>query len=216
MTQLTVEQRFTAASAQLPLVAILRGITLGESVEIGRRLYEAGFRLIEVPLNSPEPFKSIAAIRQSLPDDALVGAGTVLTVDQVRELKDSGGDLTVMPHADTAVIRAAKVAGMVCTPGVVTPTEAFAALAAGADALKIFPAEMVTPAILKAIRVVLPKGTRLLPVGGITPDNMQPYLEAGATGFGLGSALYKPGMTVDDVAAVARQFVAAWEGLRRS
>lgn len=216
MTPLTVEQRFAAASAQLPLVAILRGITLGESVGIGRRLYETGFRLIEVPLNSPEPFKSIAAIRQSLPDDALVGAGTVLTVDQVRELKDSGGDLTVMPHADTAVIRAAKAAGMACTPGVVTPTEAFAALAAGADALKIFPAEMVTPAILKAIRVVLPKGTRLLPVGGITPDNMQPYLEAGATGFGLGSALYKPGMTVDDVAAVARQFVAAWEGLRRS
>ena len=216
MTPLTVEQRFAAASAQLPLVAILRGITPGESVAIGRRLYEAGFRMIEVPLNSPEPFKSIAAIRQSLPDDALVGAGTVLTVDQVRELKDSGGDLTVMPHADTAVIRAAKAAGMVCTPGVVTPTEAFAALAAGADALKIFPAEMVTPAILKAIRVVLPKGTRLLPVGGITPDNMQPYLEAGATGFGLGSALYKPGMAVDDVAAVARQFVAAWEGLRRS
>ena len=216
MTPLTVEQRFTAAIAQLPLVAILRGITPGESVAIGRRLYEAGFRLIEVPLNSPEPFKSIAAIRQSLPDDALVGAGTVLTVDQVRELKDSGGDLTVMPHADTAVIRAAKAAGMACTPGVVTPTEAFAALAAGADALKIFPAEMVTPAILKAIRVVLPKGTRLLPVGGVTPDNMQPYLEAGATGFGLGSALYKPGMTVDDVTAVARQFVAAWEGLRRS
>ena len=216
MPPLTVEQRFAAASAQLPLVAILRGITPGESVGIGRRLYETGFRLIEVPLNSPEPFKSIAAIRQSLPDDALVGAGTVLTVDQVRELKDSGGDLTVMPHADTAVIRAAKAAGMACTPGVVTPTEAFAALAAGADALKIFPAEMVTPAILKAIRVVLPKGTRLLPVGGITPDNMQPYLEAGATGFGLGSALYKPGMTVDDVAAVARQFVAAWEGLRRS
>ena len=216
MSQLTVEQRFAAANALLPLVAILRGITPDESVEIGRQLYEAGFRLIEVPLNSPEPFKSIAAIRQSLSDDALVGAGTVLTVDQVRELKDSGGDLTVMPHADTAVIRAAKAAGMACTPGVVTPTEAFAALAAGADALKIFPAEMVTPAILKAIRVVLPKGTRLLPVGGITPDNMQPYLEAGATGFGLGSALYKPGMTVDDVAAVARQFVAAWEGLRRS
>ncbi len=213
MSQLSVEQRFTAANAQLPLVAILRGITPDESVEIGRRLYEAGFRLIEVPLNSPEPFKSIAAIRQSLPDDVLVGAGTVLNVDQVRELKDSGGDLTVMPHADTAVIRVAKAAGMACTPGVATPTEAFAALAAGADALKIFPAELVTPAILKAIRVVLPKGTRLLPVGGITPDNMQPYVDAGATGFGLGSALYKPGMTADDVAAVARRFVVAWESL---
>ena len=199
-----------------PIIAILRGITPPEAVPVAAALIEAGVTVIEVPLNSPEPFKSITAIRQSLPDDALVGAGTVLTVDQVRELKDSGGDLTVMPHADTAVIRAAKAAGMACTPGVVTPTEAFAALAAGADALKIFPAEMVTPAILKAIRVVLPKGTRLLPVGGITPDNMQPYVDAGATGFGLGSALYKPGMTVDDVAAVARQFVAAWEGLRRS
>ena len=213
MPQLSVEQRFVAASAQLPLVAILRGITPDESVEIGRRLYETGFRLIEVPLNSPDPFKSIAAIRKHLAEDALVGAGTVLTVDQVRALKDSGGDLAVMPHADTAVIRAAKAAGMACTPGVVTPTEAFAALAAGADALKIFPAELVTPVILKAIRVVLPKGTRLLPVGGITPDNMQPYVDAGATGFGLGSALYKPGMTADEVAAIAGRFVAAWESL---
>ncbi len=213
MTQFTVEQRFAAANAQLPLVAILRGVTPDESVEIGRRLYDAGFRLIEVPLNSPDPFKSIAAIRRVLPQDALVGAGTVLTVDQVRELKDSGGELAVMPHADTAVIRAAKAAGMACTPGVATPTEAFAALAAGADALKIFPAELVTPAILKAIRVVLPKGTRLLPVGGITPDNMQPYVDAGATGFGLGSALYKPGMTADEVAAIARRFVASWKAL---
>ncbi len=213
MSQLAVEQRFAAANAQLPLVAILRGIAPNESVEIGLRLYEAGFRLIEVPLNSPEPFKSIAVIRQSLPDDALVGAGTVLTVDQVRDLKDSGGELAVMPHADTAVIRAAKAAGMACTPGVVTPTEAFAALAAGADALKIFPAELVTPSILKAIRVVLPKGTRLLPVGGITPDNMQPYVDAGATGFGLGSALYKPGMAAEQVAAIAVRFVAGWRAL---
>jgi len=119
-----------------------------------------------------------------------------------------------MPHADTVVIRAAKAAGMVCTPGVVTPTEAFAAQAAGADALKIFPAELVTPAILKAIRVVLPKGTRLLPVGGITPDNMQPYVDAGATGFGLGSALYKPGMTTGETAIAAREFVAAWKSAK--
>ena len=208
----TVE-RFEAAMRALRLVAILRGVKPAEAPAIGEALFEAGFRLIEVPLNSPEPFKSIAAIRQSLPEDALVGAGTVLTVDQVRELKHSGGDLTVMPHADTAVIRAAKAAGMACTPGVVTPTEVFAALAAGADALKVFPAELVTPAILKAIRVVLPKGTRLLPVGGITPDNMQPYVDAGASGFGLGSALYKPGMTADEVATIAGRFVAAWESL---
>lgn len=166
-----------------------------------------------MPLNSPDPFTSIAAIRRVLPEDALVGAGTVLTIGQVAQLKDCGGELAVMPHADTAVIRAAKEAGLVCAPGVVTPTEAFAALAAGADALKIFPAELVTPAILKAIRVVLPKGTRLLPVGGITPDNMQPYVDAGATGFGLGSALYKPGMTADEVAGIARRFVASWKML---
>ncbi len=213
MSNPSLAERFAAATTTLPLVAILRGLKPDEAEGIALKLYQAGFRLIEVPLNSPEPFTSIAAIRRVLPDDALVGAGTVLTIEQVRQLKECGGELAVMPHADTAVIRAAKEAGLVCTPGIVTPTEAFAALAAGADALKIFPAELVTPAILKAIRVVLPKGTRMLPVGGITPDNMQPYLDAGATGFGLGSALYKPGMTADDVAAVARRFVAAWEGL---
>lgn len=213
MSDNSLAERFAAANARLPLVAILRGITPEEAETIGLKLYEAGFRLIEVPLNSPEPFTSIATIRRALPADALVGAGTVLTIEQVGQLKDCGGELTVMPHADTAVIRAAKAAGLVCAPGIVTPTEAFAALAAGADALKVFPAELVTPAILKAIRVVLPKGTRLLPVGGITPDNMQPYVDAGATGFGLGSALYKPGMGAEEVAAVARKFVAAWAAL---
>lgn len=213
MSNDSIAQRFIAANTKLPLVAILRGIKPEEADAIGLKLYEAGFRLIEVPLNSPEPFTSIATIRRALPADALVGAGTVLSVEQVGQLKDCGGELVVMPHADTAVIRAAKAAGLACAPGVVTPTEAFAALAAGADALKIFPAELVTPSILKAVRVVLPKGTRLLPVGGITPDNMRPYIDAGATGFGLGSALYKPGMSADEVAGVARKFVAAWESL---
>ena len=215
MSNNSIEARFVAANAQLPLVAILRGLKPEEAEALGFTLYEAGFRLIEVPLNSPDPFTSIATLRRALPADALVGAGTVLTIEQVWKLKDCGGELTVMPHADTAVIRAAKEAGLICTPGVATPTEAFAALAAGADALKIFPAELVTPAILKAIRVVLPKGTRLLPVGGITPDNMQPYVDAGATGFGLGSALYKPGMTAAEVAVMARKFVAGWGGLKR-
>lgn len=210
----TLAARFAAANAALPLVAILRGITPPEAGSIAHVLYEAGFRLIEVPLNSPDPFESIAIMRRTLPDDALVGAGTVLSVEQVRSLKASGGELVVMPHADTAVIRAAKEYGLICTPGVVTPTEAFAALAAGADALKIFPAELVTPPILKAIRVVLPKGSLLLPVGGITPSNMQPYLDAGATGFGLGSALYKPGMAVSEVAAVAQQFVSNWRQIK--
>ena len=209
MSDTILNERFAAANAALPLVAILRGIRPDEAEGIGRDLYAAGFRLIEVPLNSPDPFASIAAIRRALPADALVGAGTVLSIEQVWQLKDCGGELVVMPHADTAVIRAAKEAGLICTPGVVTPTEAFAALAAGADALKIFPAELVTPAILKAIRVVLPQGTRLLPVGGITPDNMQPYVDAGATGFGLGSALYKPGMTAEVVAEATRRFVAS-------
>ena len=213
MSNHSLAERFDAANTALPLVAILRGLKPEEAEDIALKLYEAGFRLIEVPLNSPDPFTSIASIRRVLPDDALVGAGTVLTIGQVEQLKDCGGELAVMPHADTAVIRAAKEAGLVCAPGIVTPTEAFAALAAGADALKIFPAELVTPAILKAIRVVLPKGTRLLPVGGITPDNMQPYVDAGATGFGLGSALYKPGMTADEVACMAKRFVVAWERL---
>ena len=210
MTDSALDHRFAAANARLPLVAILRGITPPEAEAMALALYAAGFRLIEVPLNSPDPFASIATMRRSLPDDALVGAGTVLSAAQVETLKDCGGELVVMPHSDLAVIRAAKAAGLICAPGVATPTEAFAALAAGADALKLFPAELVTPPVLKAIRTVLPKGTTLLPVGGITPDNMQPYVDAGASGFGLGSALYKPGMPVEDVAAIAGKFVSSW------
>ena len=215
MSDNTLTERFASANAALPLVAILRGVLPEEAAGIGAALYAEGFRLIEVPLNSPEPFVSIAAIRRAVPADALVGAGTVLSIDYVRQVKDCGGELIVMPHADVAVIRAAKDAGLICTPGVVTPTEAFAALAAGADALKLFPAELVTPTVLKALRVVLPKRTRLLPVGGIAPDNMQPYVDAGATGFGLGSALYKPGMSAEDVARTARRFVEGWARLRR-
>ncbi|WP_263772977.1 2-dehydro-3-deoxy-6-phosphogalactonate aldolase [Propionivibrio soli] len=202
--------RFSAALRQLPLVAILRGIKPSEAQGVGRVLYEKGFRLIEVPLNSPDPFDSIAAIRRSLPDDALVGAGTVLSVDNVTALRQCGGEVVVMPHSDGGVIRAAKDAGLLCVPGVVTPTEAFSALAAGADALKLFPAELVSPQILNAIRVVLPATTRLLPVGGIAPNNMKPFVDAGAAGFGLGSALYSPGMNIDEVARRAGDFVSAW------
>ena len=211
MPENSLVTRFAAAISTLPLVAILRGITPPEAESIAQGLYEAGFRLIEVPLNSPNPFDSIAIMRRVLPDDVLVGAGTVLSIEQVRSLKASGGELVVMPHSDIAIIQAAKEAGLICIPGVATPTEAFAALAAGADALKIFPAELVTPPILKAIRVVLPKRTLLLPVGGITPDNMKPYIDAGATGFGLGSALYKPGMSASEVAATAKKFVIGWQ-----
>lgn len=212
MTEPNRASRLESALAALPLVAILRGLTPPEAGGIGRTLFDAGFRLIEVPLNSPDPFDSIAAIRRRLPPDALVGAGTVTEVEQVRRLGALGADLVVMPHADTAIIRAAKDEGMACLPGVATPTEAFAALKAGADALKLFPAELVTPPIVKAMRAVLPRGTRLMPVGGIAPDTMDPYLAAGAAGFGLGSALYAPGMAPDEVARRAARFVAAWKG----
>jgi 2-dehydro-3-deoxyphosphogalactonate aldolase len=210
----TLTDRFEAALSALPLIAILRGIKPDEAVEVGLRIADTGFRLIEIPLNSPDPFASIAAMRRALPDEVLVGAGTVLAADQIEALAACGADLAVMPHADPALIRTAKAAGLLCVPGIATPTEAFAALAAGADALKIFPAELVTPAILKAIRVVLPKQCRLLPVGGIAPDTMRPFVEAGAAGFGLGSALYKPGMTAEETAANARKFVAAFQSLR--
>ena len=211
MSDIPITERFTAANTALPLVAILRGIRPDEAEAAAHCLYDAGFRLIEVPLNSPDPFTSIAAMRRVLPMDALVGAGTVLSAAQMQQLKNCGGELAVMPHADTALIRQAKQLGMLCVPGVVTPTEAFAALDAGADALKLFPAELITPPILKAIRVVLPKGMRLLPVGGITPDNMKPYRDAGAAGFGLGSALYSPGISTADLAERAGAFVAAWK-----
>lgn len=208
--------RMDAAMAALPLVAILRGLKPEECEGIAQALYDAGFRLIEVPLNSPEPFESIRRIRKLLPAEALVGAGTVLRVEDVGTLKEIGAELVVMPHADTAVISAAAQAGMLCVPGVSTPTEAFAALAAGAAALKIFPAELVGPPVVKAMLAVLPKGTRLLPVGGISPTTMGPFLAAGVAGFGLGSALFKPGMSVADVAANAADFVQAWRAPRKA
>lgn len=212
MTDPTLSHRFDTAFAALPLVAILRGLPPADAEQAAAVLYEAGFRLIEVPLNSPEPFDSIATIRRTLPADALVGAGTVLAAAQVDRLAAIGADLVVMPHADTAVIRAAKAHAMVCIPGVATATEAFAALAAGADALKLFPAEQIAPPIVKALRAVIPRDVRLLPVGGIGPDSLAPYRAAGAAGFGLGSALYSPGMPAAELAARARQFVRAWAG----
>jgi 2-dehydro-3-deoxyphosphogalactonate aldolase len=203
--------RLEAAMARLPLVAILRGLTPAEAVPAAEVLYAAGFRLVEVPLNSPDPFASIAAIRAALPGDALVGAGTVLRAEDVAELRRIGAELVVMPHADTAVIGAAAAAGLLAIPGIATPTEAFAALAAGAVALKIFPAEMVGPPVVKAMLAVLPRGTRLLPVGGISPSTMGPFRAVGVAGFGLGSALYRPGLPLEDLAANAAAFVAAWQ-----
>jgi 2-dehydro-3-deoxyphosphogalactonate aldolase len=200
----------------LPLVAILRGLVPEESVAIGRALVDAGFRMLEVPLNSPRPFDSIRRLVQSLGDDCLIGAGTVMTPQQVDEVAAAGGRLIVMPHADTAVIRAAKAAGLVCVPGVATPTEAFAAIAAGADGLKLFPAEQASPKVLKAWRAVLPPALPVLPVGGIAPDNMAPWIAAGAQGFGIGSALFAPGVDAAEIARRAQAFAQAWTAISHS
>ncbi|PTT88435.1 2-dehydro-3-deoxy-6-phosphogalactonate aldolase [Pelomonas sp. HMWF004] len=202
-----------AALKQLPLVAILRGVKPEEVEAIADALYAEGFRVIEVPLNSPNALDSIARVARRMPADAVVGAGTVLSVQAVADVQAAGGKVIVMPHADVAVIREAKARGLFCVPGAATPTEAFAAVNAGADAVKLFPAELITPTIVKAMRAVLPKDLRLLPVGGITPDNMAPYVTAGATGFGLGSALYAPGLSAADVGQRARAFVQAWRAL---
>ena len=188
----------TAWLARCPLLAILRGIRPAEAAQIGETLVAAGIAIIEVPLNSPEPFASIRILADRLPD-TLVGAGTVRSGDDVARVHGAGGRLIVTPHADTAVTRAAKSHGMIACPGFLTPTEAFALLDAGADGLKLFPAEAASPAVLRALRAVLPR-VPVLPVGGIDHTNMGPWLDAGADGFGLGSALFRPG---DDAAMVA-------------
>jgi 2-dehydro-3-deoxyphosphogalactonate aldolase len=198
---------------RLPLVAILRGVKPDEVLPIGAALIEAGFSIIEVPLNSPDPIESIRRLASEFASTTLIGAGTVTEVGKVAEIAAAGGRLIVMPHSDPAVVRAAKAAGLVCTPGVATPTEGYAALHNGADALKMFPAEAMPPAVLKAWLSIFPKGTALIPVGGITPDTMAPYVMAGAAGFGLGSALYKPGSTAAEVGARAHAFAAAWRAL---
>ena len=200
---------FDAAFARCPLVAILRGVRPDEVEAIGDVLVDAGFTLLEVPMNSPDPLDSVARIARRFGDRAVIGAGTVLRPEDVAAVQAAGGTMIISPNANTAGIAAPATAGLVSLPGTATPTEAFAALAAGATALKLFPAEGSSPAILKAMLAVLPRGTRLLPVGGVTPELMAPWRLAGAAGFGLGSALYKPGMTASAVAACARDFITA-------
>ncbi|MCJ2051447.1 2-dehydro-3-deoxy-6-phosphogalactonate aldolase [Methylobacterium sp. J-070] len=210
---MTLLDRFDAAFSACPLVAILRGLTPEEAPEVGEALVAAGFTLIEVPLNSPEPLRSIAVLADRLAGRALIGAGTVLTAAQVEAVAAAGGTLVVSPNTDAAVIRATVAAGLVSLPGYQTPTEAFAALAAGATALKLFPADVASPAALKAHRAVLPTGTRVLAVGGVAPDGVAAWRQAGADGFGLGSNLYRPGKSVAEIGRDATAFVAA---LRRS
>ncbi len=199
----------------LPLIAILRGLRPDEALPVGHALTATGWSLIEVPLNSPQPLQSIEAMAAALPQ-ALVGAGTVLTAADVRNVHAAGGQLVVSPNFNAEVVREALRLDMLCLPGVMTASEAFAALDAGAHGLKLFPAEMITPAVVKALSAVLPEGTRLMPVGGITPANMAAYRSAGACGFGIGSALYKPGMQAASVADNAMQFIAAYAGTMRA
>ena len=198
------------AMAQLPLIAILRGLTPAEAPAIGEALVSSGFAIIEVPLNSPEPLHSITALTQQFPQ-TLIGAGTVLNAQQVKDVHAAGGRLVVAPNFNPAVVAQALALKMVVLPGVATPTEAFAALDAGAHGLKLFPAEMISPVTVKALRAVLPKSAALMPVGGITPDNMSAYRTAGASGFGLGSALYAPGRSAAQVQEMAQAFVRAWQ-----
>jgi 2-dehydro-3-deoxyphosphogalactonate aldolase len=207
--------KFSEALRQLPLVAILRGLTPAEAPEVGDAIVDAGFCLLEVPLNSPQPLESIALLRRCFPA-ALVGAGTVLDARQVREVHAAGGELIVAPNFNAEVIGEGRRLGLVTLPGVMTPTEAFGALAAGASGLKLFPAELATPAVVKALLAVLPPGTPLMPVGSITPHNMADWRAAGAAGFGIGSALYKPGKNAAAVREAALEFVAAFRGGMRT
>ena len=200
---------FRSYFSACPLVAIIRGVQPSEAEEIGAALFEAGIRIIEVPLNSPEPLASIRRLADAFGDRALIGAGTVLAAEDVARVADAGGRIIVSPSVNLAVIEASVRAGLVSAPGYFTPTEAFTALGAGAHALKLFPAEAAPPAVVKAQRAVLPRATPLIVVGGVTPDKMAGYLAAGADGFGLGGGVYKPGQSAEQVAAQARAYVAA-------
>ena len=205
---------WTAALHDLPLIAIVRGIEPTDAVSVATALYESGFRLIEVPLNSPQPLDSIAQMRSALDGRALIGAGTVLDRDAVVQASSAGAQFIISPNTDAAVIQATKDLALISLPAFATPTEAFVALGAGADGLKLFPAEASSPQALRAMRAVLPPQTAIFPVGGIDPAGMQRYVEAGASGFGIGSALYKPGASIESIRTAAASFVNAWRALR--
>ncbi|MDE0851474.1 2-dehydro-3-deoxy-6-phosphogalactonate aldolase [Yoonia sp.] len=200
--------------SHLPLIAILRGVTTSEAAAMAEALVDAGITQIEVPLNSPTPFDSITAMKTAVGDTAIIGAGTVLSTGDVGRVRDAGGELIVSPNCDQRVIMATKAAGMASWPGVMTPTECFAALKAGADGLKIFPASLLGPDGIKAIRAVLPAGTQVYAVGGAGADNFRLWMDATVDGFGIGSALFKPGFTVADVAERAKGMVAAYEAAK--
>jgi 2-dehydro-3-deoxyphosphogalactonate aldolase len=208
---MTSSNELLARARKTPLVAILRGLEPANAEAVGQALVDSGFRTLEVPLNRPGALECIATLARTLPADAMVGGGTMLAVADVEAVHAAGGRLMVSPNCDVAVIRRAVALGMLCAPGVATPTEAFAALQAGAHALKLFPAEMVGHGGIKALKSVLPAGTDLWPVGGITPDSMAAWRKAGATGFGIGSQLFSPGTSAADVLLRGRAYVQAWQ-----
>jgi 2-dehydro-3-deoxyphosphogalactonate aldolase len=205
---------FEDAARDCGIIAILRGVKLDEVAAVGDALFEAGIRIVEVPLNSPEPFRSIAALAARFHGRMIAGAGTVLDVNSVDRVKSAGGQISVSPDCNPPVIARASERGLVPLPGVFTPTEAFAAVRAGARHLKLFPAEAASPRTVKAWKAVLPREVKLYAVGGVTPANMKDWAEAGCAGFGIGSNIYKPGMSADDVSKAARQFVAVWNSLK--
>ncbi len=203
-----------ASISEPPLVAILRGLEPERAADVAHALFDAGLRIVEVPLNRPGALQAIATIVRMAPAGTLIGGGTMLAPADVEAVHAAGGRLMVAPNFDAAVVARARALGMLAAPGVATPTEAFAALAAGATQLKLFPAESIGPAGLKAFASVLPVGTALWPVGGITPQSLAGWVRAGATGFGIGSQLFRPGLALGEIAAAARDFVAAWHATR--
>ena len=212
---MTVQEQWQRMLSLMPLVAILRGLKPAEAIDVAGALKEAGFLCLEIPLNSPDPFSSVALLTEKFGDQLLVGTGTVLTEADVRASHKAGAKFIVSPNVNAAAIRATKSLGLISFPGFATPTEAFAALDAGADALKLFPAEAASASVLRAMKAVLPAGCPVFPVGGITTGNMGDYHAAGAAGFGIGSAIYKSGVTANAVRERAETFVQAWHNLRR-
>ncbi len=202
--------KFNAHMDQLPLVAILRGLKPEEALDMGHAIVNSGFHILEVPLNSPDPLRSIQILAEAFPN-ALIGAGTVTTAQQVRDIKAVGGQLIISPHLDDNVVCEAVNLGLISLPGVATTSEAFKAISLGAHGLKLFPAEMISPAVVKSMRAVLPSHVRLVPVGGIGTHNMADYRKSGASGFGIGSALYAPGKSAQTVGESAAAFVKAWQ-----
>lgn len=194
---------------EMPLVAILRGLSPEEAIDVSTVLVEAGIKILEVPLNSPNPLESISKMKDHFMDQAIIGAGTVLTGEAAKQVHDNGGELIVAPNLNADVAAMSKKCGMIYCPGILTPTEAFNALALGADALKIFPADAHPPSYIKSIRAVLPRDTTIIPTGGVEPDTIATYYQVGANGFGAGSSLYKPGKSLNEIAEMAAKLVSA-------